>query len=78
VLPRRLFLSPTPSGKRNSQNGRSCPIIRAMPTVLLVRHGQASFGGEDYEVLSEAGHRQAEVVAASLTERGYPALVTYR
>jgi broad specificity phosphatase PhoE len=44
-----------------------------MPTVLLVRHGQASFGGEDYDVLSEAGHRQAEVVAASLAERGYRA-----
>jgi broad specificity phosphatase PhoE len=44
-----------------------------MPTVLLVRHGQASFGGEDYDVLSEAGHRQAAVVAASLAERGYRA-----
>jgi broad specificity phosphatase PhoE len=47
--------------------------MRCMPTVLLVRHGQASFGGEDYDVLSEAGHRQAEVVAASLAERGYRA-----
>jgi broad specificity phosphatase PhoE len=44
-----------------------------MPTVLLVRHGQASFGGEDYDVLSEAGHRQAEIVAASLADRGYKA-----
>ncbi len=44
-----------------------------MPTVLLVRHGQASFGGEDYDVLSETGHRQAEIVAASLAERGYRA-----
>lgn len=44
-----------------------------MPTVLLVRHGQASFGTEDYDVLSEAGHRQAEIVAASLAERGYGA-----
>jgi len=44
-----------------------------MPTVLLVRHGQASFGGEDYDVLSEVGHRQAEIVAASLAERGYRA-----
>jgi broad specificity phosphatase PhoE len=42
-----------------------------MPTVLLVRHGQASFGTDDYDVLSEAGHRQAEIVAASLAERGY-------
>jgi broad specificity phosphatase PhoE len=47
--------------------------MHGMPTVLLVRHGQASFGGEDYDVLSGAGHRQAEVVAASLAERGYRA-----
>jgi broad specificity phosphatase PhoE len=45
--------------------------MRGMPTVLLVRHGQASFGGEDYDVLSEVGHRQAEIVAASLADRGY-------
>ncbi len=44
-----------------------------MPTVLLVRHGQASFGTDDYDVLSEAGHRQAEIVAASLSDRGYRA-----
>jgi broad specificity phosphatase PhoE len=44
-----------------------------MPTVLLVRHGQASFGTDDYDVLSAAGHRQAEIVAASLGERGYRA-----
>jgi broad specificity phosphatase PhoE len=47
--------------------------MRDMPTVLLVRHGQASFGGEDYDVLSEVGHRQAEIVAASLADRGYQA-----
>jgi broad specificity phosphatase PhoE len=42
-----------------------------VPTVLLVRHGQASFGAADYDVLSDAGRRQAEIVAASLAERGY-------
>jgi broad specificity phosphatase PhoE len=42
-----------------------------MPTVLLVRHGQASFGAADYDVLSDTGRRQAEIVAASLAERGY-------
>jgi broad specificity phosphatase PhoE len=42
-----------------------------MPTVLLVRHGQASFGAADYDVLSELGRRQADIVAASLVERGY-------
>jgi broad specificity phosphatase PhoE len=42
-----------------------------MPTVLLVRHGQASFGAADYDLLSDLGRRQAEIVAASLAERGY-------
>jgi len=42
-----------------------------MPTVLLVRHGQASFGAADYDVLSELGRDQADIVAASLAERGY-------
>jgi broad specificity phosphatase PhoE len=42
-----------------------------MPTVLLVRHGQASFGAENYDVLSPVGVRQAEIAAASLAGRGY-------
>ena len=41
-----------------------------MPTVTLLRHGQASFGAADYDNLSELGHRQAEVAAATLAERG--------
>jgi broad specificity phosphatase PhoE len=32
----------------------------AMPTLYLVRHGQASFGAEDYDHLSDLGHQQAE------------------
>jgi broad specificity phosphatase PhoE len=47
-----------------------------MPTVLLVHHGQASFGASDYDVLSDLGRRQAEIVAASLAVDR--ALVTYR
>jgi broad specificity phosphatase PhoE len=31
-----------------------------MPTLYLVRHGQASFGAEDYDNLSDLGHQQAE------------------
>ncbi len=45
-------------------------IIKGVPTVLLVRHGQASFGAEDYDVLSALGVRQAEVLAAALVRRG--------
>ena len=29
-----------------------------MPSILLVRHAQASFGAADYDVLSEQGHEQ--------------------
>jgi broad specificity phosphatase PhoE len=38
--------------------------------VLLVRHGQASWDGDDYDVLSEAGHRQGQRLGAALAARG--------
>jgi broad specificity phosphatase PhoE len=41
-----------------------------MPTILLVRHGQASFGTADYDVLSRAGEEQAEALAGELAGRG--------
>jgi broad specificity phosphatase PhoE len=41
-----------------------------MPSILLVRHGQASYGADDYDVLSETGRRQAEVLAAEHARRG--------
>ena len=37
---------------------------------MLVRHGQASFGGADYDVLSELGHHQAKLARAALDARG--------
>ena len=40
-----------------------------MPAVLLVRHGQASFGADDYDVLSDLGRRQAEAVGDELRRR---------
>lgn len=40
-----------------------------MPALILVRHGQASFGAEDYDQLSELGFRQAGIVAEALSER---------
>lgn len=40
-----------------------------MPVVLLVRHGQASFGAADYDVLSDTGRRQSEVLGAELARR---------
>lgn len=41
-----------------------------MPAILLARHAQGSFGAADYDVLSDRGMRQAEVLAADLGQRG--------
>ena len=41
-----------------------------MSVLLLVRHGQASFGAADYDVLSDTGHEQSRILGAALTERG--------
>jgi broad specificity phosphatase PhoE len=41
-----------------------------VPALLLVRHGQASFGAADYDVLSELGARQARATAEELVRRG--------
>jgi len=38
--------------------------------ILLVRHGQASFGSADYDVLSPLGERQARCLGAALAARG--------
>ena len=37
-----------------------------MGQIVVVRHGQASFGADDYDVLSEAGEEQARVVGRTL------------
>jgi broad specificity phosphatase PhoE len=41
-----------------------------MPTVLLVRHAQASYGTGDYDVLSGLGHEQVAALVAGLERRG--------
>lgn len=41
-----------------------------MGVVYLVRHGQASFGADDYDKLSELGVEQSEAVGAELRRRG--------
>jgi broad specificity phosphatase PhoE len=41
-----------------------------MGTLYLVRHGQASFGADNYDVLSELGQRQALRLGQYLRERG--------
>jgi broad specificity phosphatase PhoE len=39
-------------------------------SIYLIRHGQASFGADDYDVLSTVGIRQAQVLGAHLAELG--------
>lgn len=41
-----------------------------MPVIHLVRHGQASFGSDDYDVLSPTGRQQAALAGRELVRRG--------
>ena len=41
-----------------------------MGVILLVRHGQASWGAADYDNLSKAGHEQAAITGRALAGRG--------
>ncbi len=43
---------------------------RAMGTLYLVRHGQASFGAADYDQLSDLGTRQCEALGRWFAGRG--------
>lgn len=43
---------------------------RSMGTLYLVRHGQASFGADDYDRLSDLGHRQSVRLGAYLADKG--------
>ena len=40
-----------------------------MPVIYLLRHGQASFGADDYDVLSDLGRRQADIAGQELARR---------
>ncbi|RNF33953.1 histidine phosphatase family protein [Paracoccus methylarcula] len=42
-----------------------------MAELLVIRHGQASFGADNYDQLSELGHRQSRVVGEMLREIGW-------
>lgn len=41
-----------------------------MAEVILIRHGQASFGAADYDKLSDLGHEQSRALGAALREMG--------
>ena len=49
-----------------------------MGTLYLIRHGQASFGAEDYDNLSELGHKQAERLGTYFKQknRQFDAVIT--
>ncbi len=49
-----------------------------MAVVLLVRHGQASFGADDYDVLSETGWEQARRLGGHLARQGVSPSVIVR
>lgn len=42
-----------------------------MAELLVIRHAQASFGANDYDRLSDLGHRQAELAGAALRAAGW-------
>ncbi|MBJ6371692.1 histidine phosphatase family protein [Sedimentitalea arenosa] len=42
-----------------------------MAELLVIRHAQASFGADDYDKLSELGHRQSELVGQALRDAGW-------
>lgn len=42
--------------------------LRAMGLLLLVRHGQASFGADDYDVLSDVGWEQGRLLGGWLRD----------
>jgi broad specificity phosphatase PhoE len=50
--------------------GRLFHTIRPMAELVLVRHGQASFGEDDYDRLSELGWRQSRWLGEYFAARG--------
>ena len=42
-----------------------------MAELIVIRHGQASFGADNYDQLSELGHRQSELVGKALGAAGW-------
>lgn len=51
--------------------GRSDTVAGShLPSILLIRHAQASFGTADYDQLSDRGHAQTEALVTGLARRG--------
>ncbi len=56
--------STTPERRKHGSPINAQPI--AMSTIFLIRHGQASFGTDDYDRLSVTGHKQSRVAGEYL------------
>ena len=52
------------------RHGQRAATMPRMGTLYLVRHGQASFGADDYDHLSDLGRRQAVQLGRYLGARG--------
>jgi broad specificity phosphatase PhoE len=59
MLISRLFVALGRSVAESIAKASTVLHNRSMPTLYLVRHGQASFGAEDYDHLSDLGAKQA-------------------
>ena len=55
---------------RDKRGQRPPATIVAMGTLHLVRHGQASFGTDDYDRLSDLGHRQCVALGQHFLAKG--------
>lgn len=44
--------------------------VAPMTQLILIRHGQASFGQRNYDKLSERGHQQARIAGKALNDQG--------
>ena len=62
----------------DKRQGPVLATIRRMGTLYLVRHGQASFGADDYDVLSARGREQAVRLGEYWRARGmaFDAVIT--
>jgi broad specificity phosphatase PhoE len=55
---------------RSRPAGKVTTYAARIPTILLIRHGQASYGTAVYDRLSECGVQQSEAAARELRQRG--------
>ena len=61
-----VFSLTAPGDPHNLAGTFSPAGILRVGSIYLIRHGQASFGADDYDVLSPTGIRQAEILGDHL------------